>query len=530
MKQGKLSEAGLSRLKDEQDLATKKILPSSNPKNINADKMKQGKLSEAGLSGLKDGQDLVTKKILPSSNPKNLNADNMKQGATLSLPKGWEIKKLGEVCRFINGRAYSKAELLERGNYPVLRVGNFFTNTQWYYSDLELDEDKYCDNGDLLYAWSASFGPRIWEGEKVIYHYHIWKVIPDTNIVSKEFLFQLLNWDTEALKTAHGTGTTMMHVGKGSIEKRLVPIPPLPEQQRIVSILDKAFAAIDKAKANAEQNLKNAKELFESYLQEIMSESGYAGLKDKQDSGTKKILKSSNQTNPDSDKWEVKKLGEVAEIIGGGTPAKNNQKFYEGNIYWATVRDMKSEIITDTEFKINEDAVKKSSTNIIPKNNVIIATRVGLGKICKIQNDTAINQDLRGIIPKKKNQLEVDYLFYWFKSIASQIIAEGKGATVQGVTLPFIKGLPITLPPLKEQQTIVRQLDALRAETQKLEAVYQQKIANLEELKKSILQKAFAGELRGGEPAEPKTEKSRRDARIIENKINQTQPNPEGVI
>ena len=93
-----------------------------------------------------------------------------------------EWKELGEVCRFINGKAYKKPELLEKGKYPVLRVGNFFTNDKWYYSNLELNEDKYCDDGDLLYAWSASFGPRIWEGEKVIYHYHIWKVIPETEI------------------------------------------------------------------------------------------------------------------------------------------------------------------------------------------------------------------------------------------------------------------------------------------------------------------------------------------------------------
>ncbi|MCF5049953.1 restriction endonuclease subunit S, partial [Pseudomonas simiae] len=77
-------------------------------------------------------------------------------------------KALEEVCRFINGRAYKQPELLGQGKYPVLRVGNFFTNDNWYYSDLELDEDKYCDKGDLLYAWSASFGPRIWEGDKVI--------------------------------------------------------------------------------------------------------------------------------------------------------------------------------------------------------------------------------------------------------------------------------------------------------------------------------------------------------------------------
>ena len=82
------------------------------------------------------------------------------------MMKGWHKRKLNEVCELINGRAYSKPELLSDGKYPVLRVGNFFTNNHWYYSDLELEERKYCDTGDLLYAWSASFGPRIWTGGK----------------------------------------------------------------------------------------------------------------------------------------------------------------------------------------------------------------------------------------------------------------------------------------------------------------------------------------------------------------------------
>lgn len=78
--------------------------------------------------------------------------------------------------------------------------------------------------------------------------------------------------------------------------------------------------------------------------------------------------------------WHVKKLGEICNIIGGGTPSKSNASFYTGSILWATVRDMKNKVILDTEYKITQVAVKKSSTNIIPKNNVVIATRVGLGK------------------------------------------------------------------------------------------------------------------------------------------------------
>ncbi|RLA42196.1 MAG: restriction endonuclease subunit S [Gammaproteobacteria bacterium] len=150
--------------------------------------------------------------------------------------------------------------------------------------------------------------------------------------------------------------------------------------------------------------------------------------------------------------WDIAKLGDVCNVIGGGTPSKSNSGFYEGNIPWATVRDMKEDIIAHTDFQITENAVKNSSTNIIPAGNVVIATRVGLGKICFIQRDTAINQDLRGVIPKKPDQLSVSYLFWWFKNIAPTIVAEGTGVTVQGVKLPFVKSLSIPIPSLLEQK------------------------------------------------------------------------------
>ena len=92
------------------------------------------------------------------------------------IPKPWVWARMESILEFINGRAYKKSELLTSGKYPVLRVGNLFTNSTWYYSNLELDSNKYCHNGDLLYAWSASFGPTIWSGPDCIFHYHIWNV------------------------------------------------------------------------------------------------------------------------------------------------------------------------------------------------------------------------------------------------------------------------------------------------------------------------------------------------------------------
>jgi type I restriction enzyme S subunit len=157
--------------------------------------------------------------------------------------------------------------------------------------------------------------------------------------------------------------------------------------------------------------------------------------------------------------WPSKPLGEVCQVIGGGTPSKGIADYYAGDIPWATVRDMRRETILDTEFKISAEAVRSSATNIIPAGNVVIATRVGLGKVCVLGQDTAINQDLRGIVPNSIDEITVRFLFLWFKSIAHLIEQEGTGATVQGIKLPFVKSLAVPLPPLPEQQRIVRILD-----------------------------------------------------------------------
>lgn len=194
--------------------------------------------------------------------------------------------------------------------------------------------------------------------------------------------------------------------------------------------------------------------------------------------------------------WEYSVLGDVCVIVGGGTPSKDNASFYDnGTVPWATVRDMKSDVIYETEFKITKEAVSSSSTNIIPKGNIVIATRVGLGKVCLLAHDTAINQDLKGIIPKNADKLLVGYLFQWFKNNAQTIIDEGTGATVQGVKLPFIKSLILPVPPINEQHRIVTILDEAFDGIAAAKANAEKKLAALDALKKSLLDQAFKGEL-----------------------------------
>lgn len=161
--------------------------------------------------------------------------------------------------------------------------------------------------------------------------------------------------------------------------------------------------------------------------------------------------------------WPIARLGDVAHLVGGGTPSKAEERFWGGDIPWASVRDMKSRWLTDTEFSITDEALKSSASNLVEAGNVVIATRVGLGKVVQVSRNTAINQDLRGVLPKDASTLCPEYIYYWYKTVAPVVISAGTGATVQGVRIPTIAGLLIPVPPLEEQKRIATKLDAVHS-------------------------------------------------------------------
>ena len=175
----------------------------------------------------------------------------------------WEQRKLGEVATFINGRAYKQNELLDSGKYKVLRVGNFYTNDSWYYSNLELADKYYIDKGDLVYTWSATFGPHIWDGEKVIYHYHIWKIELSESL-DRDFTLQILEADKAKL-LANTNGSTMIHVTKKDMESKVISLPNIEEQKQIGSYLMKFDSLI----ALHQRKLEKLKQLKKFLLQNM---------------------------------------------------------------------------------------------------------------------------------------------------------------------------------------------------------------------------------------------------------------------
>jgi type I restriction enzyme S subunit len=195
------------------------------------------------------------------------------------------------------------------------------------------------------------------------------------------------------------------------------------------------------------------------------------------------------------EKYQKIRLSDLVKIIGGGTPSKKEKLYWEnGTIKWATVGDMNVETIQNTELSITEKGLKESSSNIIPKEAIIIATRVGLGKVCYLETDTAINQDLKGILPLN-DEVNIRFLFNYFKNISKYIISQGTGATVKGVKLDFVKELEIPLCPLTIQEKTVTYLDAISQKIEKVKQVQQEKMEHLTALKSSILDQAFKGRI-----------------------------------
>lgn len=361
----------------------------------------------------------------------------------------WQLAKVADVCRLINGRAYNKNELLDSGRYPVLRVGNFFTNKNWYYSDLELEPDKYCDAGDLLYAWSASFGPRVWQGEKAIFHYHIWKVEPRSEVVDRDYLFYFFEWDKELICAEQGAGATMIHVSKGSMEARSIRVPPREEQKRIVAVLDQAFAALDRARSLAEANLADAEELFERQLAREFA-----------------------------DAVDPKERVPFAQLCTALTPkTKIQRKEY--------LEDGAFPIVSQEADLVSGYWNDQSALMGLTKPVVVFGDHTRCLKY--IDFDFVVGADgTKVLLPK--SGIDPLYLYYGLRSVP---LAE-KGYARH---FKFLKEVSLPKLELSEQGRVSLGLRSLEEEVTKLTAAYYDKLGELTDLRQSFLQKAFAGEL-----------------------------------
>ncbi|MDV2617893.1 restriction endonuclease subunit S [Lactococcus lactis] len=369
----------------------------------------------------------------------------------------WEERKLGEYVNFLNGRAYKQSELLDKGKYKVVRVGNFNTNDRWYYSDLELDQNKYAQKGDLLYLWATNFGPEIWSEEKVIYHYHIWKLELLNKNLDKQYLYTWLVTDKERIKQ-NTNGTTMVHVTKGNMEQRDFQFPGLNEQQKIGSF----FKQLDNTIALHQRKLDLLKEQKKGYLQKMFPKNG-AKVPELRFEGF-------------ADDWEERKLGDEVLIVMGQSPNSENYTdnpndhiLVQGNA------DMKNGHVFP---RVWTTQVTKQAE----KNDLILSVRAPVGDIGKTDYDVVIG---RGVAAIKGNEFIFQNLGkmksdgYWTRY--------STGSTFESINSSDIKEAIISIPRIEEQQKIgsfFKQLDNTIA-------LHQSKLDLLKQQKKGYLQKMF---------------------------------------
>jgi len=383
----------------------------------------------------------------------------------LSLPKGWELKTIGDVCVSASSNVSQNKLADDEGDYPIFGASGLIKKVSFYHQDkpyLSIVKDgSGFGRITKMDAFTSVIGT-------------LQYILPKENIDLDYLNYSLMSVDFKK----YVAGAAIPHIYFKDYKNEPFLLMPLPEQQRIVSILDEAFSAIAKALANAEQNLKNAKELFESYLQGVFE----------------KIFEAR----------ETKRISEVAKVIGGysfkSVDFKKEGKYQVirmGNVRPGIIRKNESPVFID---ELEEKALTKAL--LIPKDVIITQTGTknkrdyGFTVIIEKEN-YLLNQRIAAIRFKKEYLPEFFLYFSWTNIFKDQYFANETGTVGQGnVGIGAITDSQVPYIPLKEQQTIVRQLDALRVETQKLEAVYQKKLDDLEELKKSILQKAFAGELK----------------------------------
>ena len=236
----------------------------------------------------------------------------------------WKEYQIQDVCRLINGRAYSNDEMLEHGKYKIVRVGNLSGgNSTWFYSDLELPADKYCHNGDLLFAWACTFGPHIWKEDNTIFHYHIWKIVEDKDVVDRRFFYYYLKFATGGFLGALN-GSVMVHITKSSMEKMIIRIPKkLEDQRRIASILsslDRKIELNNKINADLEEM---AQAIFKNWFVD------FEPFKDG------KFVDSELGMIPEG--WKVISLNEILDNVSGYS--YKGSELQSSNIAMATIKN-----------------------------------------------------------------------------------------------------------------------------------------------------------------------------------------------
>ena len=470
----------------------------------------------------------------------------------LKLPKDWVRARLGEISILGTGSpAPQGKEYFENGVYPFVRVqdmgnlGNkvYIHDTRDHINAKAIKKMKLFPKGSVLFTKSGMsilLNQRAIVARDMCIVSHIGISIPLAKVPSEWIYYWLRTLDFKNLTHA----TTLPSLQLSKVREISVPLPPLLEQHRIVAKIEDLFTRLDagvEALKKVKEQLKNYRQAVLKYafegklteewrhnykpkpaeklLEKIKAERQHRYLQKMKDwnkavkkweSEDKKGRKPAKPRIPKElppltkeelaelpelpEGWVWVRVGEICfKIIGGGTPSTTNESYWSGDIPWITSADIKDlKRIKPRKF-INENAIKESATNLLPKGNIVVVTRVGLGKVASNKFDLCFSQDSQGLI--LCNLIFNEYVL-WKLSQAVQIFKyRNQGTTINGVTKKQLEELIIPICSLGEQRRIVQEIETRFSVADKLEQTIDESLKKSEALRQSILKKAFEGEL-----------------------------------
>lgn len=385
------------------------------------------------------------------------------------MKHGWQRKNIGDLCEVIAGQSPDgKFYNFDGNGMPFYQgkkdFGEKFIRdpTTW-----TTQTTKIAQKRDILMSVRAPVGPVNFATGRICIGRGLAAIRTNRELIHDFLFYQLLHLQPEI---AGKEGAVFASINKSEIETLTIFLAPLPEQQRIVGILDKAFDGIATAKANVEMNLRNARALFESHLHSVFTKGGEG--------------------------WVEKEIGEVC-TLKSGTSVRTALEKPSGDIPYLKVSDMSHagneiEILSSSRFlnevDIGKNAVFPAGTTIFPKRGGAILTnkkRMTAVQICADLN-------IMGVIPGKS--LLPKFLYFYFLNVNMRQI--GSGSSIPQINNYDIEPLVVSFPKsVTRQAEIVCKLEELSTQTQRLESLYQRKHAALEALEKSLLHQAFSGQL-----------------------------------
>jgi type I restriction enzyme S subunit len=379
--------------------------------------------------------------------------------------KGWEVKKLGDICNLVRGPfgGSLKKSIFKASGYAIYEqqhaINDQFHKIRYFIDERKFNEMKRFEifPNDLIMSCSGTMGkiaiaPK--DLKQGIINQALLKISPSKQILNIFLKIWMESKNFQDALQKHSQGAAIKNVASIKILKNIeIPTPPLEEQKQIVAILDKAFAAIDKAKEIAEKNLKNAKEIFESYL--------------------KSVFENAN--------WEMRTLNEISENLDSKrVPITKNVRNAGSIPYYGASGIV--DYVADYLFDEHLLCVSEDGANLLARTYPIAFS---------ISGKTWVNNHAH--VLKFKNLISQKFVELYLNSIKLDNFVSGMAQPKLNQTM--LNKIPVPFPELEEQQSIVAKLYKLSTQTKTLETIYQRKLTNLEELKKSILQKAFNGEL-----------------------------------